>query len=191
MKVLLVDDNEQRAAEVASRLVQAGVDQIVRLDAGQRLIEMVERERPDVVIVDMARPDRDSLDGIRQVNRRSPLAIVMFVDQDDPAFMEEAIEAGVSSYNLLGSAIPDVKPIVLSAMAIFRRYQRVAADLSRAEAHIEERATIQRAKAILIQTRRLAEPQAHKWLRQSAMNRGKRIVEIARELIDAEEKKRA
>lgn len=189
MKVLLVDDNEQRAAEVASRLVQAGVDQIVRLDAGQRLIEMVERESPDVVIVDMARPDRDSLDGIREVNRLRPRPIVMFVDQDDLSFMEEAIDAGVSSYNLVGSAIPDVKPIVQTALAIFRRYQKVADDLSRAESQLQERVIIQKAKAILIQGRRIAEPQAHKWLRQNAMNSGKRMVEIAQEVIVAEGRK--
>jgi response regulator NasT len=113
----------------------------------------------------------------------------MFVDQDDPAFMEEAIEAGVSSYNLLGSAIPDVKPIVQSAMAIFRRYQRVSEDLSRAEAQLRERETIRTAKAILIQTRRFGEPQAHSWLRRNAMNSGKRMVDIAQALIDAEGKK--
>jgi response regulator NasT len=123
------------------------------------------------------------------VNRQSPRAIVMFVDQDDPAFMEEAIEAGVSSYNLLGSAIPDVKPIVQSAMAIFRRYQRVSEDLSRAEAQLRERETIRTAKAILIQTRRFGEPQAHSWLRRNAMNSGKRMVDIAQALIDAEGKK--
>jgi len=38
-----------------------------------------------------------------------------------------------------------------------------------------------------MQKRRLTEPQAHKWLRQNAMNRGKRMVEIALELIQAEE----
>jgi response regulator NasT len=189
LKVLLVDDNELRADAVASRLADAGVGVIVRLRSGQRLIDIVRQEAPDVVIVDMARPDRDSLDGIRQVNRQSPRAIVMFVDQDDPAFMEEAIEAGVSSYNLLGSAIPDVKPIVQSAMAIFRRYQRVSEDLSRAEAQLRERATIQTAKSILIQTRRFGEPQAHSWLRRNAMNSGKRMVDIAQALIDAEGKK--
>jgi response regulator NasT len=113
----------------------------------------------------------------------------MFVDQDDPSFMEEAIEAGVSSYNLVGSAIPDVKPIVQTALAIFRRYQKVADDLSRAESQLQERVIIQKAKAILIQSRRIAEPQAHKWLRQNAMNSGKRMVEIAQEVIAAEGRK--
>jgi len=189
VKVLLVDDNQPRADAVESQLLAGGLSEILRLSPGQRLADAVEDLSPDVVIVDMARPDRDSLDGIREVNRLRPRPVVMFVDHDDTTFMEEAIDAGVSSYNLVGSAIPDVKPIVQTALAIFRRYQKVADDLSRAESQLQERVIIQKAKAILIQSRRIAEPQAHKWLRQNAMNSGKRMVEIAQDVIAAEGRK--
>ncbi len=189
LKVLLVDDNQPRADAVERQLLAGGLSEVLRLALGQRLADAVEDLSPDVVIVDMARPDRDSLDGIREVNRLRPRPIVMFVDQDDPSFMEEAIEAGVSSYNLVGSAIPDVKPIVQTALAIFRRYQKVADDLSRAESQLQERVIIQKAKAILIQSQRIAEPQAHKWLRQNAMNSGKRMVEIAQDVIATEGRK--
>ncbi len=189
VKVLLVDDNQPRADAVERQLLAGGLSEVLRLALGQRLADAVEDLSPDVVIVDMARPDRDSLDGIREVNRLRPRPIVMFVDQDDPSFMEEAIDAGVSSYNLVGSAIPDVKPIVQTALAIFRRYQKVADDLSRAESQLQERVIIQKAKSILIQSQRIAEPQAHKWLRQNAMNSGKRMVEIAQDVIAAEGRK--
>ena len=180
-----MDDNQPRADAVSQRLAESGVREIVRLAPGKRLTDAIAEEAPDVVIVDMSRPDRDSLDGIREAHQQHPRPIVMFVDQDDAAFMEEAIDAGVSSYNLIGSAVPDVKPIVQAAVAIFRRYQKVAENLSKAETQLNERAIIQRAKALLMKEQRLAEPQAHRWLRQRAMNRGKRMVEIAAELIEA------
>jgi len=188
LKVLLADDNKERADAVCRSLTDAGVVDILLLAPGQRLIDAVKAQSPDVLIVDMSRPDRDSLDGIREVTERHPSPIVMFVDRDDPGFMEDAIAAGVSSYNLMGSTVPDVKPIVQAAVAIFRRYQKVADDLSRAETQLGERAIIQQAKAILMQQRKLDEPRAHRWLRQTAMNKGKRMVEIARELIAASEK---
>lgn len=185
LKVLLADDNQERAEAVSRDLAAAGIDRVVRLDPGMRLIDAVRAELPDVVIVDMSRPDRDSLEAIREVTVKDPLPIVMFVDHDDTAFMEEAIEAGVSSYNLVGSALPDVKPIAQAAVAIFRRYQKVAAELQEAEDRLKERIIIQRAKALLMQQRKLAEPQAHKWLRQNAMNSGKRMVDIASALLVA------
>jgi response regulator NasT len=185
LKVLLADANQERADAVSRDLMAAGIDQIVRLAPNARLIDAVRAELPDVVIVDMARPDRDSLEAIREVTARDPLPIVMFVDRDDAAFMEEAIEAGVSSYNLVGSALPDVKPIAQAAVAIFRRYQKVAAGLHDAEEKLNERIIIQRAKSLLIQQRKMTEPQAHKWLRQNAMNGGKRMVDIATALLQA------
>jgi response regulator NasT len=188
VKVLLVDDDCSRADALAHRITEGGAHTIARPFRGQRLIDAVAEHAPDVIIMDMARPDRDSLDGLREASRHRPLPVVMFVDEDDPKLMEEAIEAGVSSYNLIGSALPDVRPIVHAAVAIFQRYQKVQGALSEAEARLTERKLIEEAKRLLMQERRMAEPQAHRWLRQNAMNRGKRMVEIAAEIIQSAKK---
>ncbi len=92
-----------------------GAMEVLRAPPGSNIADVVAAETPDVVIVDMALPDRDALEGIRAVTSREPRPIVMFVDQDDPGFMEEAIAAGVSSYNVVGVTLPEVKPIVTAA----------------------------------------------------------------------------
>ena len=183
MRVLLADANLDRAASVADRLAQASAAEILRLAPGESLAHAVSRHRPDVVIVDMARPDRDQLDSIREVASRHPSPIVLFVDRDDPAFMEAAIEAGVSSYNVVGTALPDVKPIVETAVIMFRRYRQVEAELHKAEASLKERALIDKAKAKIMQERRMSEPDAYRWLRRQAMDRGRRIADVAADLL--------
>ena len=140
-------------------------------------------QAPDVIIVDMARPDRDALDDLRRVGADNPRPVVMFIDRDDRAFMEEAIAAGVSSYNVADSAFPDVKPIVMAAVAIFRRYQQVADDLQSARAQLRERETVNRAKSMLMRQRNIGEPQAYRWLQRRAMNENKRIADIAAALL--------
>jgi response regulator NasT len=118
-------------------------------DAERAVLLEVAVQMPDVVIVDMARPDRDALD-LRRVSADNPRPVVMFVDRDDRAFMEEAIAAGVSSYNVVNAAFPDVKPVIMAAVAIFRKHQHVAADLQQARTSLLERETIDRAKTQLI-----------------------------------------
>jgi len=184
MRVLLADANLDRAASVADRLAEASAADVLHLVPGESLAEAVSRLTPDVVIVDMARPDRDQLDSIREVSSRHPSPIVLFVDRDDAAFMEAAIEAGVSSYNVVGTALPDVKPIVETAVVMFRRYRQVELELRKAEASLKERSLIDRAKAKLIQERRLSEPDAYRWLRRQAMDRGRRIADVAADLLD-------
>ncbi len=183
MKVLLADEDAERAGAVARVLAADPGLTVVRLRLSQSLVDAVEALAPDVVLVDMARPDRDALDGIRQVAARNMRPVVLFVDEDDPAFMEEAINAGVSSYNAIGMPPPDVKPILRAAAALFRRHRQAQDDLKQAETRLNERSVIDRAKAILIKQRRLSEPDAYKWLRRNAMSRNRRIVDVASDLI--------
>jgi response regulator NasT len=183
VKVLLADDDTERAGAIARILASDPGLTVLRLKLHESLTEAVVSLAPDVVLVDMARPDRDALDGIRQLSARLPRAVVLFVDEDDPAFMEEAISAGVSSYNAIGMPPPDVKPILRAAVALFRRHQQARDDLREAEARLQERAVIDRAKALLIRQRRLTEPDAYKWLRRTAMSSARRIVDVAAEVI--------
>ena len=182
LKVLVADSNAERAALLEERLREISDAVIRRVPTGGSLLDAVAAEIPDVVIVDMARPDRDALD-LRRVSADNPRPVVMFVDRDDRAFMEEAIAAGVSSYNVVNAAFPDVKPIVMAAVAIFRKYQQVAADLQQARTSLLERETIDRAKTQLIKQRNFDEPQAYRWLRRKAMNESKRIAAVAAELL--------
>jgi two-component system, response regulator / RNA-binding antiterminator len=181
VKVLLADDDTERAGAVARILAADPGLTVLRLQPGESLADSVAAQAPDVVLVDMARPDRDALDSIRLMAALIPRPVVLFVDEDDPAFMEEAINAGVSSYNAIGMPPPDVKPILRAAVALFRRHFQAQNDLKEAEARLQERAVIDKAKAILIKQRRLSEPDAYRFLRKTAMSSARRIVDVATE----------
>lgn len=183
MKVLLADDDAERAGAVARILTADTGLTVLRLQPGELLAGAVASLAPDVVLVDMARPDRDALDGIRQIAAINPRPVVLFVDEDDPSFMEEAISAGVSSYNAIGMPPPDVKPILRAAVALFRRHQQAQDNLKLAEGRLQERTIIDRAKALLIKQRRLSEPDAYKLLRRNAMSSARRIVDVANDII--------
>jgi response regulator NasT len=183
VRILLADDDAERAGAVAHVLAADPGLTVNRLDPAMSLADAVTSLAPDVVLVDMARPDRDALDGIRQVAALNTRPVVLFVDEDDPAFMEEAISAGVSSYNAVGVKPPDVKPILRAAAALFRRFQQAQEELKDAEAKLQARAIVDRAKAILIKQRRLSEPDAYKWLRRTAMSKNRRILDVAGDVI--------
>lgn len=184
LTILLADAWPERAAAVEASLIESGIAEVHLAAPGANLAELVAKLAPDVVIVDMALPDRDTLDSVREVTQRAPRPIVMFVDRDDPSFMEEAIEAGVSSYNVGGMPPPDVKPIVAAAIAMFRRYRRVERELAEAKLSLDERRTINQAKAVLMAERRIDEPSAYAWLRRKAMNENRRIAAVAAELLE-------
>ncbi|MDE8347570.1 MAG: response regulator, partial [Acidocella sp.] len=118
MKILIADCDGSHARELSAQLrAQDDAFSVTLAGLGENLLDAVRRICPDVVIVDMARPDRDGLDSVRALNARQMVPVLMFIDDDDPQFMEEAIAAGVSSYHVGGVALPAIKPILRTAMA--------------------------------------------------------------------------
>lgn len=183
MRLLLVDDDPSRARALAAALAADPALHVTRIGPGTLIADAVAAHAPDVVLVDMARPDRDALDGLRQASARDPRPVVLFVDHDDPAFMEEAIRAGVSSYNVAGAPPRDVKPILRAAVALFRQHQRTREALARSERQAQDRRAVDQAKALLIRERRLSEAEAHRWLQRRAMRERRRMAEVARSLL--------
>jgi response regulator NasT len=186
LRILLADDDTARAGALTKVLSADSGLTILLPPPGELLADAVAAHAPDVILVDMARPDRDALEGIRVVASNAPGPIVLFVDHDDPAFMEEAILAGVSSYNVLEVPPTDVKPILRAAAATFRLHQAARAELRQAEDQLRERETVVRAKTILIKERRMTEPEAYRWLRTRAMATARRIPDVAQEIVGRE-----
>lgn len=184
LRILLIDTDAARAAALEESLSGAGYAQVVRVGS-EELSAAVERSQPDLIIIDMALPDRDALEDIRAVSAASP--IVMFAGTDDPGFAQEAIAAGVCSYNLSGVALADVKPIMASAIALFHRYRHVETELAAARAQLDERRQIERAKAILMKDRRMSEPEAYRWLQRKAMDESRKLSLIVAEFVAAHE----
>jgi response regulator NasT len=187
LTILLIDTDEDRARALEEKLCESGFARVVRAE-GPDLAAAVERARPDLIIIDMALPDRDALEDIRAVSAASP--VVMFAGTDDPAFAQEAIAAGVCSYNLSGVALQDVRPIMASAIALFQRYRHVETELAAAKALLEERRLIERAKAILMKNRKMSEPDAYRWLQKKAMNESRKLAQVVADFVAEEENQR-
>jgi response regulator NasT len=184
LTILLIDTEEARARALEEKLSESGFARILRAQ-GPDLAAIVDKEHPDLVIIDMALPDRDALEDIRAVSAASP--VVMFAGTDDPGFAQEAIAAGVCSYNLSGVAYADIKPIMASAIALFQRYRHVETELAAARAQLDERRLLERAKAILMKDKRMTEPEAYRWLQKKAMNESRRIAQVVAEFVAQEE----
>lgn len=180
LTILLIDINAERAGALEDRLSESGYARVLRAQ-GPDLAAQVERAKPDLVIIDMALPDRDALEDIRNVSAANP--VVMFAGTDDPAFAQEAIAAGVCSYNLSGVALQDVRPILASAIALFQRYRHVETELAAAKALLNERRLIERAKAILMKDRKMTEPDAYRWLQKKAMNESRKLAQVVADFV--------
>ncbi|XKE47529.1 ANTAR domain-containing protein [Halomonas organivorans] len=184
LRILLVDDETVRAAMVEEALGREGHEVICRLQGPSSLNDMVARHAPDVVIIDMESPDRDTLDSMALLNRENPRPVVFFADQHEPDTMQAALAAGVSAYVVDGLVPGRVKAILEVAIARFDAFQSLRQELDRARGQLADRKRIERAKGLLMKHQDCDEPQAYQMLRKLAMDRGQRIGEVAANVID-------
>ncbi|WP_019832674.1 ANTAR domain-containing response regulator [Sphingomonas sp. PR090111-T3T-6A] len=185
MRIVIVDDTGLRASILEDGLSEAGFDDIHVVPPRGGFVARIERLAPDVVLMDLGSPSRDTLEEMLVVSRALARPIAMFVDQSDDAMIGAAIDAGISAYVVDGLRKERVKPILDLAIRRFNAFARMQSELAEARTALAERKTIDRAKAILMNSRQLSEPDAYALLRSTAMNQGRRIVEVAEALITA------
>ncbi|PVX30614.1 ANTAR domain-containing response regulator [Sphingomonas pokkalii] len=185
MRIVIVDDSGARASVLEEGLREAGYDDIHFVPPRGAFVARIERMAPDVVLMDLGSPSRDTLEEMLLVSRALAKPIAMFVDQSDDSMIGAAIDAGVSAYVVDGLRKDRVKPILELAVRRFTAFSRMQTELDEARTALANRKTIDKAKAILMAQRGLNEPDAYALLRTTAMNQGRRLVDVAEALITA------
>lgn len=140
---------------------------------------------PDVILIDLENPSRDTLEQMFQVSRLARRPIAMFVDKSDRGMAQAAIDAGVSAYVVDGLRKERVKPILDVTISRFHAFDRLKTELMQAKSALEDRKVIDQAKAILMRERSLSEEEAYVLLRRTAMNQNRKIADLARSLVAA------
>jgi response regulator NasT len=187
LRILVIDRNPERAAIVERALKETG-EYLVEVSPGaSHLLELLRVMQPDVLIVDLDLPDRDTIEQLRVATSEMPRPIVMFVDRSDTETMRAAVSAGVSAYVVDGLQARRVKPIIDVAVARFQEFENLRRELELAKTSLAERKLIDRAKGILMRVRGLSEDEAYALLRRKAMHDQKKVVEIAQSVITAAE----
>ena len=184
MRVLIVDELPERTAVLREGLERAGHEVAAALAAPIELLRAVEEVQPEVIIIDTDSPSRDVLEHVVMISRDEPRPIVMFSSDDAPDTIRDAVRAGVSAYVVDGLDAARIKSIVEVAVARFDEYQRLRAELVEANLKLSERKLVERAKGILVKSRGMGEDEAYRMLRRMAMDRGKRLGEIAQQVIE-------
>ena len=134
--VMLVDDTPTRAALLEQALTDQGLTVVCRLESAQGLMKRVEDHQPDIIIMDLDSPDRDTLENMSVLNQHNPKPIIMFADEDDSQVIEQAVQAGVSAYIVDGINPKRVKTILDVAIARFREYQALKNELRKHEIYL-------------------------------------------------------
>jgi len=188
-RVMLVDDLPQRSARVEKKLIQDGFEVISRLPSAAGLLFQIEQLKPDIILIDLQSPGRDVLDSLSVINDHNPTPVVMFSEEEDPGFIKDAVDAGVTAYMMGGVDTEKVKPVIDVAMAQFKSYQSLRQKLDTTRTQLESLSVIDKAKRLLMDQQGISEDSAHKVLRNLSMDSNQSLPQAAKSVIQILNKK--
>jgi response regulator NasT len=183
LTVLIIDDNMDRAQAFEAALQNTPYLVKHLAHTSMSLLKEVENTEPDIILIDIESPNRDTIESLSTISDFNPKPVVMFSEQDQPDLMRESIKAGVSAY-VSGDTNPDRAKFILDvAVARFNEHQGLKNELSDAKRQLESRKWVDQAKALLIEKQNMTEQQAYSAIRKMAMDNGQKMEDVAKNLI--------
>ena len=95
--VLVVEDDDAIRTGVVRGLRQRGLT-VISVPAGLPALEIVVRDKPDAVLLDLGLPDIDGLQVLSMIRAVSQVPVVVVTAQDDDRTVVAALDAGADDY---------------------------------------------------------------------------------------------
>jgi two-component system KDP operon response regulator KdpE len=99
MKLLVIDDADAviEAATICLAVQWRGAEVIGAYD-GESGLDLVERERPDLVLLDITMPGLDGFETLRSIRAFSDVPVIMLTAMDDVVSKIKGLELGADDY---------------------------------------------------------------------------------------------
>jgi response regulator NasT len=168
--VVIAEDEALIRMDLAEMLTEEGYDVVGQAGDGATVIELAERLRPDLVIVDVKMPVLDGIAAAESIASRriAPVVILTAFSQRD--LVERARDAGAMAYLVKPFSKSDLVPSIEMAVSRFAELSQLEAEVADLTERLETRKQVDRAKAVLQEQLSLSEPDAFRWIQKTAMD---------------------
>jgi len=113
-KVLIVDDEEHIRFLYSEELTDEGYD-VVSTDSGFQLMELIEKEKPDVIVLDIKMVDYNGLDLLQDIrNKYYDLPVILCTAYD--TFKEDMKSIAADHYVIKSFDLTELKSKIAAAL---------------------------------------------------------------------------
>ena len=98
LNILVVEPDASKAQEITYALQAHGWSNVTVIASNAQLAPILTQLDPDLILIDLANPDRDTLEHLSLTSQAKTRPVAMFVDHTDQTMTKAAIDAGVSAY---------------------------------------------------------------------------------------------
>jgi two-component system, response regulator PdtaR len=185
-RVVIAEDEALIRLDLKETLDELGYEVVGEAGDGEQAVALARELRPDLVILDVKMPVLDGISAAQRIAaaRIAPVVILTAFSQRD--LVERARDAGAMAYLVKPFSSSDLMPAIEMAVSRYAEVAALEAEVSTLTEQLATRKVVDRAKGILQATRQLSEPEAFRWIQQSAMDQRVSMRAIADAVIATE-----
>lgn len=185
IRIVVAEDESIIRLDLTEALTDLGFEVVASVGDGATAVAAVKEHLPDVAILDVKMPVLDGLSAASEILQEQLAAVIILTAFNQIDLVEKANEAGVMAYLTKPYRASDLGPTIQIANSRFSQMKLLNSENSELSEQLRARKLIEQAKAILMKQLGLTEPAAFSWIQKTAMDKRKKMSEVA-ELVIAE-----
>lgn len=187
IRIVLADDESIIRMDLKEMLMSLRYVVVGEAGDGRSAVNLARELRPDLVIMDIKMPDLDGIDAARILTEERIAPVLLLTAYSQQELVERAKDAGVVGYIVKPFRESDLAPAIEVAMARYKEFLALQANLNDVQEVLETRKTVDRAKGLLMDTQGLKEGEAFRKIQRLSMNTRKTMREVAEAILLAHE----
>jgi AmiR/NasT family two-component response regulator len=176
LRVLLANEREDHMELVAVIVRSLGHSVLATSTDVGGVGALTATVQPDVALVGLGESSAHALGLIDRIVREASCPVIALLPGNDRGFVDQAAKRGVFAYVVDGSA-EELQGALDITLSRFREFHNLQGAFGR-------RATIERAKGILMERHRIDEQKAFELLRERSRTSGRKLIELAVSITD-------
>ena len=190
LRVVIADDDGLTLMVLRKILTVMGHKVVGEAGDGEQAVAAVKEHGPDLCIFDIRMPKMEGLEAARRVQAFRPTPVIILSAHTESGLGSEAASAGAHAYLVKPFTAGQLKPAVELALTNFERSRALEEKLQQANEALESRKLVERAKGILMRQTDMDEETAYLRLQKTARNENRKLIDVARAIILAEQLQR-
>jgi two-component system, response regulator PdtaR len=179
IRIVVAEDEAIIRLDLTESLTALGYQIVASVADGESAIAAVKQHKPDLAILDVKMPVLDGLSAAEEILGEKLCAVVMLTAFSQIELIEKANDAGVMAYLTKPYQAIDLVPTIEIAVSRFKEMNQLSSEVSELSEQLRMRKVIEKAKAVLMKELSLSEPEAFNWLQKTAMDKRKKMIEVA------------
>ena len=182
-RIVIADDEVLSSMDLREMLEEAGHEVVgVGVD-GVEALELVEKWKPDVAVLDVKMPRLDGLQAAKIIAHNQWAPAVLLTDFGDENIIKKAGESMVFGYVMKPVEEKNLFPALTIAVSQFKKRVEMVERVRQMEADIAEKKIMSRAKGLLMDCYGITENEAHRRIQVISMKRSMTLSEVSQQII--------